>query len=106
MNAIVDGGIRAFGDRFLDELNGVLIPLRGQGIRSVRDLLIRPSEDIGEIASAHARSPRLAATRGLTGRALRYLAGESSEADLLSYLLFDGAYAADLIDLGEPDARA
>jgi NTE family protein len=106
LNAMVDGGIRAFGERFLEELNRVLIPLRGQGVRLVRDFRLRPSRDIGAIAAVHARSPRLAATRGLTGRALRYLAGESREADLLSYLLFDGDYANDLIDLGHADARA
>src|SRR5205085_3902729 len=32
LNAIIDGGIRAFGERFLDELNEVLVPLRGQGV--------------------------------------------------------------------------
>lgn len=106
MNAMVDGGIRAFGERFLDELNRVLVPLRGQGVRLIRDLRIRPSQDIGVIAATHAHGRRLQSTGGLTGRALRYLAGESREADLLSYLLFDGAYAADLIDLGLADARA
>ena len=106
MNAIVDGGMRAFGDRFLDELNRVLVPLRGQGVRLVRDLRIRPSQDIGVIAADHARSPRLTATGGLAGRALRYLAGEGPDADLLSYVLFDGEYAADLIEMGCADARA
>jgi NTE family protein len=32
--------------------------------------------------------------------------GEATEADLASYLLFDGAFAKKLIDLGRADAEA
>ena len=40
-------------------------------------------------------------------RLLHKVADENeSEADLLSYLLFDGEFAAQLIELGRQDARA
>jgi NTE family protein len=107
LNAVIDGGVRAFGPRFVEELNRALVPLRGQGVRRVHPLLIRPSEDIGRIAGEHARSPRLRGLPGLAGRAVRYLGGGAGrEADLLSYLLFDGEFAEDLMQLGLRDARA
>jgi NTE family protein len=44
---------------------------------------------------------------GLTRRFLSLLdVGEATEADLASYLLFDGAFAKRLIDLGRADAEA
>jgi NTE family protein len=72
-------------------------------------MMIRPSVDLGEIAGDIARSGRFKGTGGGAGiRLLRRLAGASgaSEADLLSYILFDGNYAAELVRMGYEDARA
>jgi NTE family protein len=107
MNAIIDGGVRAFGDRFLDELNRTMVEVRGQGVRLVHPLLVRPSEDIGRMAADYAHSPRLRSLPGLHGRLIRLAAGTAgTDADLLSYLMFDGQYAAELIEMGHRDARA
>ena len=44
---------------------------------------------------------------GLVARLLHKVADESeNEADLLSYVLFDGEFAGQLIELGRQDARA
>jgi NTE family protein len=71
--------------------------------------MIRPSIDLGEIAGETARAGRFKGQGGGPGiRLLRRLAGArgASEADLLSYILFDGVYAAELVRIGYEDARA
>jgi NTE family protein len=108
MNAIIAAGETAFGAEFLDEINARVSGPYGSRLRVVQDMLVRPSADVGEIASAYAKSAEFAKRGGLATRALRRL-GETEgeeEADLLSYLLFDGGYGAQLIDMGMSDARA
>jgi NTE family protein len=72
-------------------------------------MMVRPSMDLGELAAHYARSEAFErAATGLTGRLVRRLAESevSDEADLLSYVLFDGGFAKLLVDLGWEDARA
>jgi len=74
-----------------------------------RAIHIYPTRDVAELAAQFARSPELVArTHGAVGRLVRWLAnsGGSLEAELLSYLLFDGEFARLLIELGRADARA
>ncbi len=109
MNAILDAGTKAYGATFADTLNGALMPFRNQAVRHVRSILVRPSEDIGALAATYARSPEFRRREGgFTGGAIRRLAEREArdEADLVSYLLFDGGFADILIELGRRDARA
>jgi NTE family protein len=84
-----------------------MMTARGMGYRQVKDLLIRPSDDIGLVAAHHAQRIRKSGRlSGLAARLFEWAAGDGGEADLLSYLLFDGPFARDLIDMGMRDAAA
>jgi NTE family protein len=93
------------GERF-DE---VVLKSRGAPYRVVDELMIRPSTDLGALAGDVGRSSRFKGTGGGSGiQLLRRLATArgADEADLLSYILFDGFYAAEVARLGYEDARA
>jgi NTE family protein len=82
--------------------------MRGAPYRIVGEYMIRPSEDLGEIAGHIARTGRFKGSGGGAGiQLLRRLATArgANEADLLSYILFDGLYAAEVARLGYEDAR-
>lgn len=108
INRILEAGTRAYGDGFVGALNRELGFPDGHGLRPMRALLVRASQDIGRMAAEFVRSPAFAEIGGLTGRLIRRLAEPESrnEADLLSYVLFDGTFAGQLIELGRADARA
>jgi NTE family protein len=108
INQILAAGTREYGATFVDSINRQLNLPPGGGLRSLETVVIRASQDIGRLCGDFVRSPEFAAkSKGLTGRALiRMASSEGAEADLLSYLLFDGDFAAELMALGEADARA
>ena len=63
------------------------------GLRPLEVVYVRASQDIGVMAAEYVRSPLFAKrVRGLLGRALRRIADGEREADLLSYVLFDGEF--------------
>jgi NTE family protein len=106
LNAVMLAGERAFGPEFIDVMNAELIRLRGAPLRVVEAVHIRPSVDIGAIAADFVARDR-AIIHGRVARRLlhRLAAGESAhESDFLSYLLFDGNWARELIALGRADA--
>jgi NTE family protein len=111
INAIVAQGRRAFGPSFAESLAEISGSGVATAMREVRDLVIRPSRDIGLLARDHAERRVRRLRRGtLASRLLRRAASDAEAsqdgaADLASYLLFDQEYADELIALGWADAR-
>ena len=108
LNAIMDAGTRAFGSDFLPIINRELSGIRGAPLRNIQAVHIRPSQDIGAIASDFLHNGKV----NLRGRVAKRLVARlvrseaAHENDLLSYLLFDGEFADALIQLGYHDAAA
>jgi NTE family protein len=109
LNSILEAGTAAYGPGFAETMSAALYPHRSQPVRYVRELLVRPSRDLGELAAEYVRTAEFRRrSSGLAHKTiLRLVEREAArEADLASYLLFDGGFADVLIDLGRRDARA
>lgn len=109
INALLRHGENAFGrGHFIDTLNEVVASHRGQGYRIVDTLLVRPSQDLGRLATDLAGQLRDSEWGSVAMRRIGRRAAEMQgyrESDFLSFLLFDGRYTGELLDLGWEDAR-
>ncbi len=111
INAIIAHGQKTFGKAFGECMAAFAASDVGAPLRQVRDLVIRPSRDIGVIAREHAEKRVRRVRRGtLASRLLRRAAADAEAsadgaADLASYLLFDREFADELVALGWYDAR-
>ena len=108
INDFLRDGIAAFGPEFLERLNETAKKRGAMTTRRVvNSLVLRPSVDIGRVAAEHLANNR-ARFGKILGRAFLGLldVGEGADADLASYLLFDGRFARRLIQMGRDDAHA
>lgn len=89
----------------MEHVRAVLTRARGTPYRCVPALRFAPSRDLGGIAAEFLeRNPRRSLSAWLL-KTLRRLS-HTREADLMSFLLLDGEFARELIELGRSDVRA
>lgn len=91
------------GPETMARVNQAMVESRGHAYYRIEPLVFTPSENIGAIASDHLKTAKFRPNDKLRHWALRLAEGATDEADLASYLMFDGDYAARLIDLGRRD---
>ncbi len=93
----------------LERVHRVWVRHRGMPYRRIKTLTFTPSRDLGRLAAEYIR--KSLKLKELTPIA-RYLLERASrdapeaEADWASYMLFDGGFAHELIEIGRADARA
>jgi NTE family protein len=106
LNAVLAAGTRRYGPDFADSLNDELARAGHGPLKPLDVVYIRASEDIGVLAAQYVRSAEFGSrTRGLLGHVLRRIGEGEEEADLLTYVLFDGSFCGRLIEIGWRDAR-
>jgi NTE family protein len=107
INGILRHGEELFGDdSFTEALNDIVEVYRGQDYHIVEPLLLSPSKDLGRLASdfASAQPDAFWGSRMMASMCRAATERDYNESDLLSYVLFDGGYTGQLLDMGYADA--
>jgi len=81
-----------------------MIRRRGASYRHIETLVFVPSQDIARLAAQYLKDNLRRFDIGLVARRLLRSAAEEGNADWATYLLFDGGFAQQVIELGRRDA--
>jgi NTE family protein len=105
-NEILSYGEESYGPQFITGLNETVGKKHQTSFRRIQTLEIRPSLDLGAVAAEVFQESNIEASRP-TRMLLQAIGNRESpsEADLLSYLLFDKSYTSLIEQLGFEDAR-
>ncbi|HYP91480.1 MAG TPA: patatin-like phospholipase family protein [Polyangiaceae bacterium] len=93
----------------LERFHRVWVRHRGSAYRRIKTLTFTPSRDLGRLAADYIRkSLKLKDLKPIARYLLERAARDApeAEADWASYMLFDGGFAHELIEIGRQDARA
>jgi NTE family protein len=104
INDLVDVHQRGLNQHSRDELKQRMVRRRGASYRHIETLVFVPSQDIARLAAQYLRDNIKRFDIGLLARRLLRSAAEEGNADWATYLLFDGGFAEQVIELGRKDA--